>query len=69
MTTTRALRTGDLVTVPAACRVPGCCGRRTAVVESVALNGLSFTDTRGGVHFTADAVPVPLAPGQAPPSP
>ena len=61
MTGTRALMTGDLVTVPASYRVPGCDDRRAAVVESVAPDGLSFTDTRGSRHFTADAVPVPLA--------
>jgi hypothetical protein len=55
------LKRGSLVTVPATYRIPGNRERRTAVVESIALNGLSFTDTRGSVHFTADAVLVPLA--------
>lgn len=59
MTSTRGLRTGDLVTVP---------GRRTAVVEFVATDGQWFTDTRSVRHFTADAVLVPIA-EQAPPSP
>ena len=62
-----SLKTGSLVTVPASYRIPGNRERRTAVVESVALNGLSFTDTRGSVHFTADAELVPLAaPAPAP---
>lgn len=52
MTATRGLKTGDLVRVP---------GSRTAVVESVALDGLSFTDTNGAHHVAADAELVPLA--------
>jgi len=46
----RGLKTGDLV------RLPG----RTAVVESVSLDGLRFTDTAGAVRKVADAEPVPL---------
>jgi hypothetical protein len=52
MTSTRPLKTGDLV------RLPG----RTAVVALVALNGLRFTDTFGGCHDAADAELAPLAP-------
>jgi hypothetical protein len=52
MTGTRGLKAGDLVLVPASYR-------QTAVVETVALNGLSFTDTSGSRHFTADAELVP----------
>ena len=55
------LKTGSLVTVPATYRIPGNRERRTAVVESIALNGLSFCDTTGVRHFTADAELVPLA--------
>ncbi len=51
MTSTRPLKTGDLV------RLPG----RTAVVESVALDGASFTDTAGARHRAVDAEAVPLA--------
>lgn len=55
------LKTGDLVDVPASYRIPGCRDRRKAVVESVSLNGLWFTDTTGTRHHIADARKVPLA--------
>jgi hypothetical protein len=61
MNGTRGLTVGDLVTVPASYRVPRCRDRRTAVVESVAADGLSFCDTTGIRHLTADAELVPLA--------
>jgi hypothetical protein len=48
----RGLKTGDLV------RLPG----RTAVVESVTFDGLSFTDTTGVRHLVAVAELVPFAP-------
>jgi hypothetical protein len=59
MTSTRGLKAGDLVTVPASYQFPGL-GRKQAVVEAVSLNGLSFSDTKGTRHFTADAELVPL---------
>jgi hypothetical protein len=49
----RGLKAGDLVSLP---------GGRTAVVESVTLNGHQFTDTFGAPHYTADAELAPLAP-------
>lgn len=52
---TRELKTGDLVTVPAPYRTD----RRTAVVESVAFDGLTFADTTGVRHRTADAETAP----------
>ena len=64
----RGLRTGDIVTVPAAYRTD----RRRAVVESVSFDGLSFTDTTGVRHYAGDAELIPLAgaaPETAPPSP
>ncbi len=51
MNGTRGLKTGDLV------RLPG----RTAVVESVSLDGLSFVSPAGACHLAADAELVPLA--------
>lgn len=59
MDSARGLKTGDLVTVPASYRVPGR-ERRTAVVESVSLNGMWFSDTTGSRHCTADAERAPL---------
>lgn len=47
----RGLKTGDLVTI----------GGRAAVVETVAPDGQSFTDTRGASHPAALAELVPLA--------
>lgn len=51
MTGVPDLKTGDIVTVPAPYRTD----RRTAVVESVSFDGLSFADTTGIRHRTADA--------------
>lgn len=55
-TAARGLKTGDVVTL----------GQRTAVVETVALDGRSFTDTAGARHPAARAelVPVPAANGK-----
>lgn len=53
----RGLKTGDLV------RVPAGTGKRTAVVETVSLNGLRFTDTTGTRHSTAVAELVPARTG------
>ena len=53
MTATRGLKTGDLVTVPAGT------GRREVVVESVAWDGLQFTDPRGAGHLARGAELVP----------
>jgi hypothetical protein len=58
--TERALKTGDLVTVPASYVVHGR-ERREAVVETVSLNELWFADTTGTRHYTGDAELVPLA--------
>jgi hypothetical protein len=52
MTSMRPLKTGDLV------RLPG----RTAVVESVSLDGLRFTDPFGASHEAAGAELVPFVP-------
>jgi hypothetical protein len=48
----RGLKAGDLVRLP---------GGRTAVVESVSLDGLRFTDSFGGRHRADGAELVPLA--------
>lgn len=47
----RALKTGDLVRLAP---------QRTAVVETVALDGRTFTDTYGACHLAAGAEVVPL---------
>lgn len=58
-TSTRGLKTGDLVLVPASYAVHGR-EKRTAVVESVSLNGLWFSDTNGTRHYAGDAEVVPV---------
>lgn len=58
--TRKRLGTGDLVTVPAPYRIPGCTDRVTVVVEWVSPDDSWFTDVNGSSYRTGDAVVIPL---------